>query len=920
MKIVYFSLILMLVFSAFGDVSWARQFGHIVVFADTDDTGKLSGAKISLETSIQEAGFDSEGKAILWNIHAGKHVLQLVFPDSRKTKNLEIVVYPGLTTKVFLETENGNFEFRDAGFADQAGQVLLFDRASAGAFPGELNDGLGIMAGGIYDSSRYSYDGLEFAENSTGRSFNPTGKTYADYAMINISDPFAGYENADVSLISNFGGPDRKVAEGVYATRDRRFYRVSGGHKLPRQTGSFFGSLNFENLEDAAPRWNIDYRLPHNDAENVETLGGAGLNINSRIKADARFFYKRYKRNYYNHSYYFNIIHAPKEESNVYNGGLSVYGWLTDNFFAQAGFGIEGDDSKLGDGVYFDNLEDYVRPYGNPNFDETGLFWSWDNIDSLTPTVYDYIIDTLVNGIDTTYDTLTDRKYVLVGDEGHVWDDYKRYKTTGKVFFAGVERIIGTLGKLGLNAKYSISNYRHYENLFPVIPNSEAIINIGFDSLGVEETDSNDFADIPEPKRLDISLQAERITKDYFLKASLDYLRFDPGTLALRDSLRPFDADGGTDESLDISDLRDAEAKSKLGYRVAAGASRNKSGSSVGIDIYASYCKRYIIPDYSNLYFDYGYFERHVSAYGFYYQFGNPDLKPEETMQYEFGAGISFSENRVTLSYKHSSFENLAAPAVIPADPKAYVILMSVNFRSYDAITLGYQSKRNSIINASMLGQYIWNVKGSAGSAAGIDWNGSSFSMTYPMSNNAYRLAGLLVFKPAYIVRGYDPHSQVNTSSFLYKAISRTQCDITFDYKSGLHYTPLKDNIDPVRLNNVYYDPAGPLGSSKMKDYFEINTGVTARLLDLGEAFLSLRFEVLNLFNTENHLNVYGTSGSADETGWLTTEPGEAWVEANQTVEDSSNMTGVEKYLIKQNDPGNFYRPRLFRIMARVEF
>jgi hypothetical protein len=77
---------------------------------------------------------------------------------------------------------------------------------------------------------------------------------------------------------------------------------------------------------------------------------------------------------------------------------------------------------------------------------------------------------------------------------------------------------------------------------------------------------------------------------------------------------------------------------------------------------------------------------------------------------------------------------------------------------------------------------------------------------------------------------------------------------------------------------------------------------------------------VLNVFDTENAIDVYEGTGDPDNTGWLTTPPGEVFIETHSDPDAVNGLTGEEKYNFKQRDPRNYDTPRQIRIGARLSF
>ncbi|UCD95303.1 MAG: TonB-dependent receptor [Candidatus Zixiibacteriota bacterium] len=838
----------------------AEQFGNVAVFLDGSVTEDFSNIAVQFEGEPRKTSFGSESRLILWNIPPGRYTLQLLFPDDRGAKDIQVDIFPGLTSKIVIEGNNDGYGLVDRGFADLAGHVLTLDRVGVNSFPGELGDGLSLLAGNTGADAVYFYDGLSVSESSQGRTFTPIGKTTADLALVNLSDPFAGYGDADVNLISNFSGPDKIGLESVYEMRDRRFHRIAVGRELPRAIGSLFGSVGFENLEDAAPRWNMDGRLPHNAAENVEFMGGAGIDIFTKFKADARMYYKTMKREYYRHSYHFDFNHSPREKLYTYKGRLSAYGWLTDDIFTHAGFGIEGDDSKIGGGVKFDNLPSYLDIWHGPPTDATDLFFSWDDIDGVTPDV----------------------------DESYVFEEFARYKSKGFSLHAGANRRFDPSMIVSVDARYSSSSVRKYVNPLPTVSLSSADI-IGFDTLAADLTDDGGTHGVPGPKNLTISLGAKRIVADYFLKLSVDYFMFDPDAMTLRNLEMPF----GTPYALDSLDLTRASTKSKIGFRLAGGIS-----ISPQVTGFAGVCIEHSAPSYSLLYFNEDYLIDVINGGG-QYIFPNTNLQLLKSQRYELGLSYRVRKDVVNLSYLHESQTNNVVTVKVPASPASYnTYISSGDDIKRSALILSYQKSDDGILNASIIGMLRWGDQ---------IYEGEAYS-----NFTSYKCSGLISLQPKHLNIGRD--------HLIHKILSRTQLGASFVYRSGVRYTRATAEGEPLSLSSPSITPAGPAGGEKAKDFFEINLALTARVHEYKGALLSVKLEVLNILDRDNYLDVYPTSGLPDETGWLSTEMGETFAAAFPDPHDSSGLTGAEKYGLRQNDPNNFDRPRMFRVLARLEF
>jgi hypothetical protein len=81
-------------------------------------------------------------------------------------------------------------------------------------------------------------------------------------------------------------------------------------------------------------------------------------------------------------------------------------------------------------------------------------------------------------------------------------------------------------------------------------------------------------------------------------------------------------------------------------------------------------------------------------------------------------------------------------------------------------------------------------------------------------------------------------------------------------------------------------------------------------------ANLNIYIQVLNLLNTRNILGVYNYTGNPDDDGYLASAQGQLFLNSNPTT-----VTSVtDQYNIYLNNPGNFGRPRTFRIGVLLDF
>jgi len=880
-----FSCLILLTAVAMSVPAAGIEFGNIAIYPDSGTGEYIGDITIQLKGDSEIISFNENGELLIWNVHPGRNVLIFSVDNVTIIDNFQIDVYPGLTSKITICHKDGDFSIVDNGIADRAGHIITFSRDEIDNMPGDFAGRLSIFksdkiktghkylttefklrdgSAGVFSITppcEYSYDGLIYSSSLPQDGLAPIATLTPDMVLFSSSDPLAGYSNSEFSLISNFDGPSAIGLESVFGSYGRKYHHGKVRAKLPNDIGNIFGSYGLEDFDDASPRSNVGDILPHNSAKNSEFIGGAGIRLTSEINADFRMLYQKYKRDIYDHYYYYNLQHAPREEGYLYKGRLAIYGKLRQKIFYKVGVELGGDEYEKGDGLYFDNMTSYYRDDwpvgGNPDMDPTLLFWSWDDIYGETSNI----------------------------DEGHIYDEYLHERTRQLKLDLALKKQIGDAAQITFDIDYISSNFRRYQNYHPTWGDTVNLENIGFDVTGRNLTNSNGFWDIPGPKQLNVSLGVNHLQSNYFITGVFDYLRFDPGTMALIDFINPFA--NGDPNLLDRSDLIPARVKSGTGYRFKGGFSL-----SPDISLFTNYSLQYCTPVFSYLYFGYDYFESSFNESAYQKLFANPNLELERRIIFELGAAWQQNYNNFIFSYRNEKYENLVTEVRLSgADPGMYSIFINadpVDDINNDLISATYQKAGEGFLRCAL-----------------------SFVMTDFDFDNS-RISGITWFRPA--------SWNVQMPATLKNILSRTTVDFSFIYKPGYRYNPWQEYYEPKTSYAVAIESLGFNYGGTGKKYLELNLGITLKLMDLSGFKFLVRGEVLNLLNTENHLRTYSATGQPDETGWLNTQDGEIFIENFNEPHDSTGLTGEEKYRVASNNPSNFGRPRMFRIMARLEF
>lgn len=877
-------------------------FGNLQIVLRPQISTPPESVIIQVDSATSAQSFTEQRTLVFWNLRAGRH--QVIVTIDQDTASVTIAVAPHLTTRVELNNDSLGWRLGDIGFADQSGAVVLFTSEDIHGMPGELTDALSPFALDRNGAGSFSWEGMRLASSAEDRTFALQNKTSPDLALVNLSDPFVGARNSQVNLFDNYQTRSDGSVSSLYGSRDRRISRGNLNLPLPSELGRIHGAVSLENTEDASPRSNIDTRLPHNSMENLELLGTTQVNVANRIVADAQFLYQSSDRNYYDHDYYFDLMHAPREEGQFYTGQASIYGWVRDNLFMRAYVGLGGEDSKSGDGLYFDDLTAYGRPLGNPRYDATSLYYAFDR--------------------EPIYDT-NDSCIANCGDDGHVYEDFYRYHTSHWTTGLSADKRFGEHTLLSAGLQYSRATYRQFHHLYPTnvyqedgeYPNFAFldVIRIGYDSLGRETTDDFPFGDLPSPSQFAMDFGVEHLTDKYFVRGGWHVVNYNYNTVKVKDPASPLDGAGVLSDSdptndsfanvFDGSDLEETTYRMYMNYALAAGLHLSSKAT-----VYLKYTLTHQLPPASQIYFDPDYVEYKVLTGGYYFPIANPDLTAVRFERNGVGVTLRVLSTNLTLEYQRKRIRDWIVEVTQPARPRSYSTYRNAEDSDIDQYTamISYGNRGPLKVDcAFVLRRDDHNLERT--DFASVAWTVSDLPEPHTEKLSDYSIASHIAFDPAQL-----PLAEGGFNAFF----KRLRFDLVGILRSGVRYSP---NVPYNEVSMAYSQPtpAGPLFSESGRDFFEINAALTARIAKVGQSSFTVKFEVLNLLDRENWLNVYTSSGRPDYTGWLETSGGQEFINYNDTP-DQTGLDGEQKYLLKENNPLNFGRPRIIRVMAQLTF
>jgi outer membrane receptor protein involved in Fe transport len=725
----------------------------------------------------------------------------------------------------------------------------------------------------------------------------------------------------------NFSGTIEGITDNLTSDNyDYNTYAANLGGPILGLAGSkFYFSSERRWRGDRQPSAIIDQPLPHNSLSGWSGQGKLSFKLKDNINLKAGGIYSIDNWKEYQHAYYFNAEHSPRYEDK--NGSLYLE-WthtLSPKTYYSTSVSYFMTERIRGDGVHFDDIDSYSRIDGNPRYDETGLFWSWDDINGETDLYYEYDIDTIYGNYDTictephevidssivAIDTVGNRQY-LYGDESHVWDDFLHRKSNYIGFDFDICSQINPRHFLRVGFDFQKHILRYYRHLFPSNDSSIDIDHYGYDINGVEQSDDilGWRNDAKRPITWAIYAQDKFEWQDLVINAGLRFDYFDSRALRVKNLVRPFDPDGGDDTRLDREDLEESKAETRLSPRIGIGFPISEETV-----IHLSYGLFFQRPELSYLYVGYDFYEYKVNKGGYFYAFGNPNLEPEKTTAYEFGITHQLGDNTsIDLTTFYKDVSGLTQVQGFPASPKKYDAYFNSDFGTIKGLEFSLKMRRVHNIALDLNYSLSWsNGTGSyANSHSNVAWTSSEVPIqTSPLDyDQRHKLTGIVDYHTGRnegpVIGGVYPFGNISSN-------------IVFNLASGTPYSPMKLDADPLTLNNVSYTSGAPRNSRYSSWKFRIDLKMT-RTFYLGGVNLDIYVWILNLLDRDNAIAVYESSGDPEATNWLNTSSGETFQDNWVDEHDSSGLTGREKYELKQKDPANFDIPRQIRFGLRMSF
>jgi len=305
----------------------------------------------------------------------------------------------------------------------------------------------------------------------------------------------------------------------------------------------------------------------------------------------------------------------------------------------------------------------------------------------------------------------------------------------------------------------------------------------------------------------------------------------------------------------------------------------------------------------------------------------NPNLRPELTIDYELGFQQVLTKRS---SLKISGFYREQRNQVtlinsLGAYPRSYRTWGNIDFGTIKGMTLAYDLRRsgNVSLRASYTLQFAEGTGSDPASQANLINSGQPNLRTIFPYNYDQRHQVILAMDYRY-GEGKDYNGPMLGDKEILK---NTGANLVANFASGTPYSAGEFIVGSAFMSPGDERLSGTVNGSRKPWNFradlQIDRNINLTFNKKGDdgkmvekyANLNVYLLVNNLFNTQNVLNVYRTTGTADDDGYLN---------AAQYQNDISNQLNEESfrnyYMLRVNNPFNFGLPRTIRLGVKLDF
>lgn len=682
-----------------------------------------------------------------------------------------------------------------------------------------------------------------------------------------------------------------------------------------------------------------DYK-PNNFSSGYTWQGKLAWSLTDQVNLKVGTLGSQDKWREYLHTYLFNQDHMPRYKDDNQSYFASMNHALSTKTFYNVGLNFFQTERKRGDGTAFEDLSPHYSVLGS----------SGAGVDTIG--AHDGVIDPTGEGYYRNINPRFDGDLPMFWESGHVYNNFLQRKSSYIGGQASLSSQIDAHNQIKVGADYQRHTLRYFQNLDPTALGGTQPNLLDYDAYGYDlvvdyrdvvvadfiDSDSDGAIDDTtystrsvlnsarlvengdgdqdgpkHPKTWAVFVQDKFEREGVIVNGGLRYDHINVDTQALRSEQYPLGEPGAQNDSLQNLLDTDDLVKNRTYARISP-----RLGVAFPVDertiLRFNYGQFYQQPNLQDLYVSYRYLEYKVKAGGYYYGFGNPNLRPERTTAYEAGFQRQVGSNvRLDLTAYYKDVKDLVEVSNIPAGTgaktKNFASYRNRDFATIKGVDLGFTMRPVNHIAASV--NYSLSFAQGTGSVSNSQGN-----IAWTASNPPKQTSPLDFDQRHKVSMNLDLRMGKGEGPLLgnFRPFENAGVNLLFNVGSGTPYTPTQV-YNEVTLAAVSNLPSGPLNSRYGP--WTMNFDLKAsRGFQMGPFNLEAYAWVLNLFDTENAITVYNSSGSANTTNWLTSTDGQGYLDTAA----ARGIDGESLFRLAENNPNNFSNPRMVRFGLRGSF
>ena len=312
----------------------------------------------------------------------------------------------------------------------------------------------------------------------------------------------------------------------------------------------------------------------------------------------------------------------------------------------------------------------------------------------------------------------------------------------------------------------------------------------------------------------------------------------------------------------------------------------------------------------------------------------NPDLKPQRTTDYELGfqQKVSNSSSIKLSAYYREMRDMIQVYRYTSAYPVSYISYNNIDFGTTKGLTISYDLRRtkNLWLKASYTLQFANATGSSATSGINLVTSGQPNLRTLnPISQDRnHQLSLILDYRYGRGAKYNGPTTSrrvkgTNTVKVI-RWLENTGANVTFFAGSGLPYSR-QSNVTSALTGAGTPVLEGSINGSRLPWQFRMDMKIDRdfylkRKTKNGEKeksphYLNVYFQILNVLNSQNVMNVYRYTGNPDDDGFL------AAAEYQPSINSANDSQAFrDLYSTRIDNPYNYSLPRRIRLGVIFSF